>query len=450
MELKDAIIDDRNRGIFRVHRSTMTSPEIFQLELERVFQKSWLYVGHDSEIPKPGDYLRRKVGGQPIMFVRGTDGEPRVFLNTCPHRGALVCRQERGNASLFQCFYHAWTFNNQGDLVGMPEEEGYAEGFDRAERSLAPPARVENYRGMVFLSYNPEVEDLVDYLGEARIFLDAVIDQGGEEGIRVLPGTYRLSVKANWKLMVENTVDFYHVVPAHITWIQYMKSLGREVRSLRSDYTLPGIALGNGHTGRFSIGNQGSGYLGDRAAQAPYFPGEQKQRLQKFRGRLVKRYGQKMADWTPKNGGVGNFLVYPNLVLAHGMKAIRVFNPIAPDVFEFTTWSVVPKTQSDDVIRKVNREDFFDAQGPGGFQQPDDFEALESCQIGFTAQGLGWSDISRGMHRPSEMSDELPMRVFWRQWHAEMLSLPRGVRTDDWESLEEQERTIAAGALAGT
>lgn len=447
MELSNAIVEDRDRGTFRVNRSTMTSPEVHQLERERIFEKFWLYVGHESEVPKPGDYLRRNVGGCPVMFVRGNDGEARVFLNTCPHRGALVCRQERGNARLFQCFYHAWTFNNQGDLVGTPEEEGYAEGFDPGERSLVPPARVENYRGMIFLSYNPEVEDLVNYLGDARIFLDAVIDQGEGEGIRVLPGTYRVSVKANWKLMVENTVDFYHVVPAHITWIQYMSSIGRKVRSLQSDYRLPGIALGNGHMGRFSIGNKGSGYQGDRETQAPNVLGHKKQQLQKFQARLVRRYGQDMADWVPENGGVGNFLIYPNLVLAHGMKAIRIFNPVAPDVFEFTTWSVVPKNQSDDTIKKLNREDFFDAQGPGGFQQPDDFEALESCQMGFTAQGLGWSDISRGMHRRSEMSDELPMRAFWRQWHADMLSLPRGIRTDDWETLEELEKTVAAARV---
>ena len=98
MDLKNAIVEDRNRGTFRVHRSTMTSPEIYQMEQERIFQRCWLYVGHESEVPKPGDYLRRNVGGQPIMFVRGSDGQPRVFLNTCPHRGALVCRQGRGNA----------------------------------------------------------------------------------------------------------------------------------------------------------------------------------------------------------------------------------------------------------------------------------------------------------------------------------------------------------------
>ena len=442
MDLKNAIVEDRNRGTFRVHRSTMTSPEIYQMEQERIFQRCWLYVGHESEVPKPGDYLRRNVGGQPIMFVRGSDGQPRVFLNTCPHRGALVCRQGRGNANLFQCFYHAWTFNNQGDLVGTPEEEGYAEGFDRAERSLVPPARVENYRGMLFLSYNPDVEDLVPYLGDARLFLDTFIDQAGDDRIRVLPGSYKLSVKANWKLMIENTGDFYHVVPTHITWIHYLNQQGKRLAAAQPDYKMMGIALGNGHMGRFTVGSKGSGFLGDTVA--PKFSPDAEARLQEFRGRLVKRYGPEVANWTPERGGVSNYVIYPNLAIAHGMKAIRTFYPISADEFEFTTWAAVPEGHSEDRIRDVNRDEFFDGQGPGGFQQPDDFEALESCQIGFTAKGVPWNDISRGMHRPSEESDELPMRIFWRQWHADMLSLPRGIRTDDWESLEELERTIAA------
>ena len=445
MDLENAVNDDRTRGVFRVHRSTMTSPEIHQLELERIFQKCWLYVGHESEVPNRGDYLRRNVGGWPIMFVRGNDGQPRVFLNTCPHRGALVCRQDRGNANQFQCFYHAWTFNNQGDLVGTPEEEGYARGFDRAERSLMPPARVENYRGMVFLSYNPEVEDLVPYLGDSRLFLDTFIDQGGEDRIRVLPGSYKVSVQANWKLMIENTGDFYHTVPTHITWIHFLNLQGKRLASAQPDYKMMGISLGQGHFGRFTIGSKGSGFLGDTVV--PRFDSDTEQRLQEFRTRLVKRHGPETANWTPERGGVGNFVVYPNLAIAHGMKAIRTFYPVSANEFEFTTWAAVPEGYSEDRIRDVNRNEFFDGQGPGGFQQPDDFEALESCQLGFTAQGVQWSDISRGMHRPSEETDELPMRVFWRQWHADMLSLSRGGRTDDWESLEELERTIAAARV---
>ena len=114
MEIQDLIVDDRERGIFRVHRSVMTSPDLFDREHEQIFNNCWIYLGHESEVDNPGDYRRRTVVGRPLFFARGRDGQIRVFLNTCPHRGALICRRDEGNAEVFQCFYHAWDFQLQG------------------------------------------------------------------------------------------------------------------------------------------------------------------------------------------------------------------------------------------------------------------------------------------------------------------------------------------------
>src|SRR4051794_10851839 len=134
------IDDDRERGVFRVHRSTMTSPEIFELERQRIFDRCWLYVGHESELKKNGDFRRRMVGGRPIIFIRDSDKRIRAFLNACTHRGATICRQDSGNARIFQCFYHAWTFDTKGDLVQVPDESGYA-CLDKSERGLRSPAQ---------------------------------------------------------------------------------------------------------------------------------------------------------------------------------------------------------------------------------------------------------------------------------------------------------------------
>ena len=447
MQIKDAIIDDSEKGIFRVHRSTMTSAEVYQQEVEHIFQNCWLYVGHESEIPNPGDYLRRNVGGWPVMFVRGRDGVARVFLNTCPHRGALVCRQDKGNARQFQCFYHAWTFNTMGELVGTPEEEGYAEGFDPMERSLQPPPRVENYRGMLFLSYNRDVEDLNTYLGDGRIFLDTFLNQAGDEGIRVLPGTFKYSIKANWKLMVENSVDGYHGFPTHITWIQYLDDSGKNASSIRRGLKNYGVALGRGHMGsvRATTSTNTEMYLGSRVH--PTFKGEELDRLDAFRHKLVRRYGPEMEQWDPSIGGAGNFLIYPNLLFVHGMKSIRLVWPAAQDLMELTAWAIAPKGQSDDLVRELNRDEFFDAQGPGGFQGPDDYEALESCQIGFIAKTVEYNDISRGMHRLPLNTDELQMRAFWRQWHADMQGHPRRENTDDWHTFEAYQRAVEKAAV---
>lgn len=122
--------EDREHHRFRVHRSTMTSPEIHAMEIERVFGRNWLYVGHESEVRNAGDYVRRRVGNRPVFMVRGKSGAVHVFHNSCTHRGAVVCRQDRGNAKVFQCFYHAWSFSNDGDLVGVPDRDAYGEGLD--------------------------------------------------------------------------------------------------------------------------------------------------------------------------------------------------------------------------------------------------------------------------------------------------------------------------------
>ena len=114
METKDLIVDDGERGIFRYHRSTMTSPRILELERERIFDRCWLYLGHESEVEAPGDFRRRTVAGRPLFFARSLDGQVRVFLNTCPHRGALICRQDEGNAKIFQCFYHSVDVQHAG------------------------------------------------------------------------------------------------------------------------------------------------------------------------------------------------------------------------------------------------------------------------------------------------------------------------------------------------
>src|SRR5215475_7635483 len=158
------VIDNQKDGLFRVNRRAFTDPHILEWEKERVFDQCWIYAGHESEIPHPGDFCSRRVAGRPIILVRGDDGQVRVLLNTCTHRGALVCREQAGSARTFQCPYHAWTFNNRGELVGVPGEDAYSPSFDRKEFALGTPPRVESYRGFVFINFDASAEALGDYL----------------------------------------------------------------------------------------------------------------------------------------------------------------------------------------------------------------------------------------------------------------------------------------------
>ena len=415
MEIKDLIIDDRQRGVFRVHRSSLTSDELFQREREFIFSRCWIYLGHESEVESPGDYRRRTVAGRPLFFTRGRDGEVRVFLNSCPHRGALICRRDEGNAEVLQCFYHAWSFNMDGDLIGVPDQEAYGPHFDRGELGLREPPRVESYRGFYFVSFNPHVEDLVSYLADAREYLDLIVDQT-EAGMRVVRGSNKYTMKANWKLLVENSLDGYHLVPTHQTYLDYISGLGSDDSGQTASARIVGKAraLGNGHCVIESPVRSGRPI----AHWHPLFGEEAREPIAQVRQELVEKYGEerafRMADTSR------NLIIYPNLVINDIMAiTVRYFEPLAPDNMEVTAWHLAPRDESDAMLA-TRLDSFLTFLGPGGFATPDDVEALESCQIGFRATETEWSDISRGMLRPAKSTDELQMRGFWRQWHANM------------------------------
>src|SRR5215207_9152036 len=176
----------------------MTSPEIYEAEMQSVFGSNWLYIGHEAEVPTPGDFVRRTVGNRAMFLIRSVkSGELRAFHNSCTHRGALVCRQDSGNSKAFRCFYHAWTFNSDGQLIAVPDQDGYGEHFSREDLGLAPAARLESYKGFVFISFNPDVEDLVTYLAGAREYLDLITD-AAESGVEIRKGTNQYEIKANW------------------------------------------------------------------------------------------------------------------------------------------------------------------------------------------------------------------------------------------------------------
>ncbi|MCY4417493.1 MAG: aromatic ring-hydroxylating dioxygenase subunit alpha [Chloroflexi bacterium] len=420
MEIKDLIIDDRQKGIFRVHRSSMTSTDLFQREQEQIFSRCWIYLGHESEVENPGDYRRRTVAGRPLFFARGRDGQVRVFLNSCPHRGALICRRDEGNADVLQCFYHAWSFNTNGELIGVPDEEAYGPNFDRSELGLKEPPRVESYRGFHFVCFSPAAEDLVTYLAGAREYLDLIVDQS-EAGMRVVRGSNKYTMKANWKLLVENSLDGYHLVPTHQTYLDYITSLGADDSGQTVANRIVGKAkaLGNGHCVIESPVRSGRPI----AHWHPLFGEEAKEPIAEVRQRLVDKFGEerafRMADTSR------NLIIYPNLVINDIMAiTVRHFEPIAPDDMEVTAWHLVPREEPAAML-ETRLDSFLTFLGPGGFATPDDVEALESCQIGFRATETEWSDISRGMLRPARSTDELQMRGFWRQWHANMQGLSK-------------------------
>ena len=405
----------------------MTSMSILQLERERIFDQCWLYVGHESQVQQPGDYRRRTVAGQQLFMVRGRDGQVRVFLNSCPHCGALICRRDAGNAQVFQCLYCAWTFFYTGELIGVPGEDAYGPNSDKSELSLKSPPGVDSYRSFYFVSFNPQADDLVAYLAGARDCLDLVLDQS-ESGMRVIPGSNRYTVKANWKLMVENSMDGYHFIPTHRTYIDYVNSFGTDDSGKTMLDGVPGgvRVLGNGH----SVVEVAAVNGRPVAHWHPSFGEAARGPIAEARQQLVEQHGDGRA-WQIADT-YRTLLIYPNLMVNDIMgTTIRYIEPLAADRMEVTAWHLVPREESE-TLRSIRLDSFLSLFGPGGFAIPDDVEALESCQAGFAASEVEWSDVSRGMLRPvPHGTDELQLRGFWRQWHGHLAGLDK-VQTGDW------------------
>ncbi|MGK2882688.1 MAG: aromatic ring-hydroxylating oxygenase subunit alpha [Mycobacterium sp.] len=402
--------EDSAQQRFQVNREAMTSPAIFDEELKKVFDHCWLYVGHESEIPNRGDYIRRPVGGRPLFMVRGVKtGQVNVFHNTCTHRGAVVCRRDSGNSKVFQCFYHAWTFNSEGGLVGVPDRDGYPVDLDFAQLGLARPARSESYRGFVFASFDPEIVDLTTYLGRAREYLDNIIDAQGQA--QVLHGTHEYGMNANWKLLVENSIDGYHAAPTHDTYFKYLVDLGTDISGGMSGV---GRNLGNGHAVMEYVAPWGRPI----AKWESIFGEDAKSELDMVRANLTEKFGEDRATLMCDHNR--NLLIYPNLIINDIMAVtVRTFMPTSPTSVAITAWQVAPEDELPEV-RQRRLDSFLTFLGPGGFATPDDVEALESCQQGFASRGVEWNDISRGMGRDPKATDEEQMRAFWRRWRDQM------------------------------
>lgn len=183
-----------------VDRRIFVDPDLFELEQHRVWEKVWVYVAHESQLPKPKDYITTWIGRTPLVVNRDKTGALNAFVNVCSHRGATLCRNAKGSASNFVCSFHGWAFDAKGTLLAPMNEDGagYPEGFDKSKHGLTR-VRLESYRGFLFATLNRDAEPLVDYLAESKTFIDIVVEQS-PQGIEVLKGRSVYTYRGNWKL----------------------------------------------------------------------------------------------------------------------------------------------------------------------------------------------------------------------------------------------------------
>jgi p-cumate 2,3-dioxygenase subunit alpha len=412
------VVEDRKTHTFSVNREVFVSPDVFEGENRAIFDKCWIYVGHASEIRAPGDFRTRNVAGRPIIFCRDRQGTPRALINSCRHRGAIVCREREGNTRQFYCMYHGWTYHTDGKLKAIPGDDAYGEKFDKAARGLMEVPRLEHYRDFYFLNFDRDAPDLATYLTGAKEYIDLVVDQSPSGKMEIISGVQEYDIKANWKLLVENSVDDYHLVTTHSTWLNYMRNSGVNV-SVPKGQLLPtkgiGKDLGNGH-----LTTDNPNFRGRPVAKWISIYGEEaKADIDAIRKELVERLGETRAARVADTNR--NLVVFPNLVINDGSSVtVRHFYPTGPNTMRVTAWALGPIEETE-AQRARRLHAFLTFYGPGSFATPDDVMALELAQQGFAAwRDVQWSDISRGMGRsdnePQLHTDEGHLRVFWRRW----------------------------------
>ena len=421
MNISPYIINNPAQNDFRLNRHTLVEPDILTLEKGRIFDRCWIYAGHESEVTKAGDFVTRNVAGRPVILARDSSGGLRLFLNTCRHRGAQVCRERAGNTKRFFCFYHGWSYDNDGKLVAVPGDDAYPESFDRSELGLTEVPRFEEYRGFWFACFDSTVPDLETYLADAKDYIDLVVEQSPDGRMEIVSGVQEYDIAANWKLLVENSFDDYHLHSTHSTWLEYMKDAGVDTK-VPKGLLLPkrgiGKDLGNGNAVIDNVNFRGRPV----ASWIAIYGEEAKPAVEAAKAELVERLGEERAERVAETNR--NLFIFPNLMINDGSSVtIRTFWPNASNEMQVTAWALGPVGESP-IMRKVRLDSFLTFYGPGGLATPDDVEALEQVQNGLTStvKEVPWSVMTRGIAKDGEQlnSDELHLRTFWRRWNALM------------------------------
>jgi benzoate/toluate 1,2-dioxygenase alpha subunit/p-cumate 2,3-dioxygenase alpha subunit len=412
-EIDGLVIDDIEQGLFKIHRRAFTDPQIFELERARVFDRTWQFIGHESEVTAPGSFQTRHVAGRNVILVRGDDNEIRALLNSCRHRGTQVCSVASGTVKAFRCPYHAWTYNTQGKLTGVPGADAYGPGWKKEDHGLLSVPRFDNYRGFLFVSFDPKIEPLASWLRGATEYLDYVADQTAS-GFEVIAGTHRFAMRSNWKLILENAVDNYHFPIVHKRHLQHMKDIGLTIGPAREGDVFSGRSLGHGHGVSehqlFASFGRLAGHWG------PNLPEWTKDPLAALKASLEERVGpDKTFRMTQTNR---NVRIFPSLFLQdHISPILRKITPRAADYTEIQEWSLAPRGESPE-LRELRVWNNGIQVGPAGFVTSDDVEVLELTQTGLSTPEMEWVDNSRGMKiGRTYASDEQQMRGLYRHWH---------------------------------
>ena len=405
----------------RVHRAVYTDAELFQLEMERLWSRTWIYVGHASQIPHAGDFLTLDVATQPVIVVRHSDDSVRVLLNRCAHKGTKVVYAPSGNAGkTFRCPYHAWTYRTDGTLLQIPLKEGYAPNI---EHNGLVSLNTETYRGFIFVRIAKDGIGFKDYFGDSLSSIDNLADRSPEGELEIAGGCLRYLHNCNWKMFVENLNDTMHPMIAHASSAGTAKRLWQDKppelpKPMAIEQYVPfandykffddmGVrvyAHGHSFSGvNFSIHSSYSS-------------------VTDYEERMKRAYGEERARrilGTVRH----NTVYYPSLTIKGAIQSIRIARPLAADRTLIESWTFRLKGAPDSVLQRTVMYNRL-INSPMSVVGHDDLHCYRAIQEGLAAQGNEWVSLHRNFD-PAELgaaevtangTSDISMRNQFRAW----------------------------------
>ena len=417
----------------RVHARVYTDPAVFDLEMERLFGRAWIFVGHTSQIPETGDYVMSRVGRHPVIVTRDEAGAVTVLHNRCPHRGNPVCLQQQGHVRFFQCGYHDWTFHTDGSLRSVPLTDGYADWEQRRQSwRLEPVARVADYRGFVFANLSAEGPDLLDFLGYMTSSLDDLVDRAPGGAVTVAGGGFRVLSHGNWKLQVENLNDLMHAGATHRSAVQAADSVTAPMAAHAvGTHRVEGLRANGAPLRRMdelgvSAFPRGHSFIGGlpRAPRAGAVMDAYRASLEASRG--VEKAAAILAVDRHMN------VIYPSVLTQGTWGYLKVVQPLAVDRTQTVVLALrlkgAPPELFHATIRALNN-----SNSPANFILPDDLDTYQRTQAVLRDADDFWIDFARGSGtetandqggQSGRGTHELSMRNAYKAWAEYLCETP--------------------------
>ncbi|MAG33592.1 MAG: hypothetical protein CL908_22165 [Deltaproteobacteria bacterium] len=417
----------------RISGEIYSSREVYEVEREAVFMKCWQFVGVESEIPNSGDFVRSRIGEQEVIVTRHTDHQIYVLANICRHRGATVCRADRGNTDRLVCTYHGWAFGLDGELKGIPVEKTLDWKIDKTKLGLVRAEKVETFLGLIFATFDPEAEPLGDFLGDARFYLETMLDRR-EGGMVILGGPQKWELESNWKIPSENmTGDFYHVAASHASVVKLYPGLADSIKMMMSDENAHFVAMPQGHALNTFL-------LPENLPPDFYLPVEPRWLDQPEVGDYYRKIQpeavQRLGDLRSRLR-MNTCTIFPNLSILPGASCLRLTLPKGRDRAEAWCW-VLGYEDMPEGVRQNAFNAYLDVFGSDGLLEPDDAENWANVVAGLSGPVGSRVELFAGLGLGTEKTDpDLPglhahplseagHRAFYLRWRRQLAAAAGG------------------------